>query len=264
MQTLWSAEGQRVLESYLLSNPVLALDFDGTLARIVDSPMNARMSAEMERALIAASAYFPIAIISGRSRSDLRDRLPTGITRLIGNHGMEEHERDSASLKRASAIVRRWIAQMSTVDLARWGTVIEDKRLSLALHYRGSRNRRAARRLLLAGIPHLRPAPRVIPGKCVFNLIPPGAPHKGMALLGVLRDEKRLSAIYVGDDDTDEDVFSLEGVHLCSVRVRRHRNSAARFYVSSVDEVARLLQFCAEVGRRLGKRSARKIDSALR
>ena len=48
------------------------------------------------------------------------------------------------------------------------------------------------------------------------------------------------STLYVGDDRTDEDVFSLEGIE--SVRVGLDTGSAARFYLRDQTHVDELLE----------------------
>lgn len=66
------------------------LDFDGTLAPIVANPSEARILPETEsvlRTLVEQSAV-TVAIVSGRSVEDLRERVePDAI--LVGNHGLE-------------------------------------------------------------------------------------------------------------------------------------------------------------------------------
>ena len=72
-------------------------------------------------------------------------------------------------------------------------------------------------------------------------MLPEGAPHKGLALLKE-RDRLRCdTAIYVGDDVTDEDVFGLdEPGRLLAIRVGPSSPSQASYYVRSqaaVDEL---------------------------
>ena len=75
--------------------------------------------------------------------------------------------------------------------------------------------------------PRLGPV-RLVGGKHVVNLLPAGAPHKGLALE---RARARLgcdTAIYVGDDETDEDVFALDQPgRLLAIRVGRKPSSSA-------------------------------------
>src|ERR1700676_2529166 len=80
---------------------------------------------------------------------------------------------------------------------------IEDKGYSLALHYRRCRDQKKAKTQILKAIERLYPSPRVIPGKCVVNILPPGAPHKGVALMELMAQAGVQFAFYIGDDDTD-------------------------------------------------------------
>ena len=86
---------------------------------------------------------------------------------------------------------------------------IEDKTYSLSMHFRESSAPHHAKELVLRVTAQLTPLPRLVLGKAVVNVIPPGTPHKGTALLELMRQLKCEAALYVGDDDTDEDVFSL-------------------------------------------------------
>jgi len=73
---------------------------------------------------------------------------------------------------------------------------------------------------------------RVVPGKQVINILPLGQPNKGVALE---RERERLgcdTAIYVGDDMSDEDVFALDQPgRLLSIRVGASRGSAAPYFI---------------------------------
>ena len=70
---------------------LLCLDFDGTLAPIVDEPMLAMLPAAMRQTLneLAALENVTIAIVSGRALGDVKGRV--GMPGLIyaGNHGLE-------------------------------------------------------------------------------------------------------------------------------------------------------------------------------
>jgi trehalose 6-phosphate phosphatase len=127
--------------------------------------------------------------------------------------------------------------------------VIEDKGLSLAVHYRGARNEGQARARILAAAAPLGEA-RLMGGKQVLNILPAGAPHKGMALE---RERNRLgcdTAVYVGDDETDEDVFALDRPRqLLAIRVGRARSSSARYYIRTQAEIDGLLQSLLAFGR---------------
>lgn len=95
---------------------------------------------------------------------------------------------------------------------------------------------------------------RIVGGKQVVNILPSRAPHKGIALE---RERDRLhcdTALYVGDDETDEDVFALDQPgRLLTVRVGSKRTSAATYCVTNQRAVDDLLRALIEY-RRAGTR----------
>jgi trehalose 6-phosphate phosphatase len=59
------------------------------------------------------------------------------------------------------------------------------------------------------------------------------------------RERRRLrceAALYVGDDETDEDVFSLPALSRVDVRVGRRSSSRARYYLREQAQVDLLLE----------------------
>ncbi len=249
MKSILSQSGLRVLESLTFTETLYAFDFDGTLAPIVPLPHKAKLTAKVDKLLQDMSLQAPVAIISGRSRSDLRQRLTCRPQHLIGNHGLEGLSSYKASYQKAQRISRSWKSQLS----AQWnslesndGIFVEGKTYSLAIHYRQSRQKKKSKRELLTLIDSLIPKPRMVFGKSVINLIPLGAPHKGMALLELMKINKAKAALYVGDDDTDEDVFALQDHSIVSVRVGVKRASQAQFFVRHQREIKTLLRFILE------------------
>jgi MarR family transcriptional regulator, organic hydroperoxide resistance regulator len=142
---------------------------------------------------------------------------------------------------RARQQARRWARTLEReLDGVR-GVAVEDKGLSLAVHYRRARGKAKARARILAAARGLG-AVRLLGGKDVVNVLPAGAPHKGTALERALPRLGCDRAIYVGDDDTDEDVFALERPgRLLAVRVGRKSGSAAAWFVRRQADVDRLL-----------------------
>ncbi|HMX44103.1 MAG TPA: trehalose-phosphatase, partial [Elusimicrobiota bacterium] len=68
---------------------LLALDFDGTLAPLVDHPSRARMPATLRKRLGALTDRCDVAVLSGRSLADVRKRVGVGKVFYGGNHGLE-------------------------------------------------------------------------------------------------------------------------------------------------------------------------------
>ena len=120
------------------------------------------------------------------------------------------------------------------------GVWIEDKGISLAVHYRHQPDKRAARRRILRAVQSMEGV-RVVGGKQVINLVPAGATHKGHALAAA-RDRLKCDWIlYVGDDDNDEEAFALDG-NTVPVLVGRRRASKARYYMRNQSEIDQLLE----------------------
>ncbi len=122
------------------------------------------------------------------------------------------------------------------------GIELEDNGFTLALHYRHASKKRNAKMAVLQKALELLPLPRIVLGKSVVNIIPRGLPHKGDAFQKLLILSKPKSAIYIGDDVTDEDVFSLSLPRVLMVRVGYKKNSHAQFYLRGQSEVNKLLQ----------------------
>jgi trehalose 6-phosphate phosphatase len=122
------------------------------------------------------------------------------------------------------------------------GILIEDKTYSVSIHYRAVRRAQRVRETILRTVASLGGV-RVIHGKRVVNIVPLGAPHKGMALE---RARKRLgcdAAIYVGDDETDEDAFDLGSAgRLLAVRIGKRSTSRAPYCLASQREIDALLR----------------------
>jgi trehalose 6-phosphate phosphatase len=196
-------------------------------------------------------ALYPTAIISGRSRRDVASRVRGAAVRyVVGNHGLEPGA-DSPETERALAEAREALGRLAATTQ---GLDLEDKRYSLALHYRRSRHRRAARAAVLAALAGLVTPMRVVPGKLVLNVVPASAPNKGDALLALRERERADVALYVGDDVTDEDVFRLDQPgRLLTVRVERSRTSAAAWFLRDQREMDVLLGHLISFRERAGR-----------
>jgi trehalose 6-phosphate phosphatase len=122
------------------------------------------------------------------------------------------------------------------------GVDVEDKRYSLAIHYRRSRRKANAQRAIHQAVTELPGRMRMIPGKHVVNVVPQGAPNKGDALIQLRTLAQADTALYVGDDITDEDVFVLDQPgRLLTVRIGLSRSSAAAYFLRRQREIDTLL-----------------------
>lgn len=241
MKAISGIAGQTALRRLLAADPLIVFDFDGTLAPLRSLPRTVRLPARTLRLLRRIAACAPLAILSGRKRSDLKRFFPRLRLLLIGNHGLEGGTADAAELRRAHSACHLWSMHIAQLlhergdDGRIW---LEDKTYSLTLH---SRSPRALRSFLLRlrRRPSL-PAARFLHGRDSVDVLVT-AWDKGKALDRLLRKTKRSSALFVGDDATDEDVFALRRRSLLTVRVGRDRKSRAMFMLRSQKNIDTLL-----------------------
>jgi len=133
------------------------------------------------------------------------------------------------------------------------GVFVEDKGLSLSVHYRLVRK---SEEEIVAQIFHQITSPwlgdgkiRVTSGKKVWEVRPPTDWHKGKAvetimseMKALLRDGQALT-IYLGDDTTDEDAFRIiHRPHGWSILVgQENASSNADYFLNSTSEVMTFL-----------------------
>ena len=236
MRYLLSRNSRSILTRLAQERTLCAFDFDGTLSPIIQHPDQAGMRARTRNLLGRLAALYPCVVVSGRARADVLGKLgAVNIARVIGNHGAETEAITRSSRRR----VGRWKTALERQLGSLPGLWMEDKGISLALHYRQSPHKVQARRLVLAAAREL-PDARVFGGKQVVNLVPIGAPHKGDALAA---ERDRLGCnwvLYVGDDDNDEDAFALDG-NVVSIRVGRKQRSHASYYLRTQSEIDDLI-----------------------
>jgi trehalose 6-phosphate phosphatase len=242
--SLFSESGLTALHSFVDHGTLFAFDLDGTLTPITANPHGILLSETIKEELCRLINHAPVAIITGRSRSDAGSHLGVTPQFLIGNHGAEGLPGWEEQEKKFIHICVDWEQQLSRILFPEDGSGIniENKGTSLSIHYREARYRRRTRTMILRGIDLLVPRPRRVRGKCVENLLPEAAPDKGMALLHLMDLIKCTKGFYVGDDITDEDVFRLDRNRIFTVRVGTTQASRAQYKLRSQRETVRLLR----------------------
>ncbi|HWV45700.1 MAG TPA: trehalose-phosphatase, partial [Nitrospira sp.] len=251
MDYLLTETGRTDLEALLKVRSLYAFDFDGTLAKIVRDHHAARLARPIRLRLEALAERAPTAIISGRSVEDLRSRVGTAVPHLIGNHGSEGPHTHPEDLRQVRETSLGWLQLINgrfQDELTRRGVVVEGKSFSLSFHYRTVDRRDEARALISRIVAELSPPPRIVLGKSVVNVMPPTASHKGTALLEHMRRLDCSTALYVGDDETDEDVFALRDARILTVRIGKKNGSSARYFLKRQAEIAEVLRLLVEVG----------------
>lgn len=240
---------------------VLLLDFDGTLAPIVPRPEMAeipeRTRAALERLLAAPGVQ--AAVVSGRGMADARERARIPDLAYAGNHGMEiegpgvhqVHPGARAARPELEAVAAAVVPALEEVP----GAFLEDKGLTLSVHYRLAPGDRVERvREIVHDAVRGREGLRLTEGKMVLEVRPRVEWDKGRAvdfLLDHLRPPEGAPVLYLGDDTTDEDAFRAlaersgdgEGILVADPPPP---HTAARAYLRSPEEVASLFEALAE------------------
>lgn len=249
---LFSPAGEQALARLLDRRALLAFDFDGTLAPIVARPDDAQVPTAIARRLAELGRRFPIAVITGRSIADARARLGFEPRYLLGNHGAEGL--DWRPHGPGLDLLRARLAPEAAALRAQ-GVQLEDKGLSLALHYRLARDRAAARALIARLLQELPAGLTSFGGKCVVNVVLRGAPDKGEAVRTLLQRSACEALLFVGDDVNDEAVFRIAQPSWLTVRVGAEvPQSQAMFFLAAHGEMALLLE---KIQQMLNARSAR-------
>lgn len=257
MEWLWSQWPQVAAEMLSSGYVSLLLDYDGTLTPIAPTPEQATLPAST-RSVLRELSHHPritVAVISGRRLNELRRLVRVRNLIYVGNHGLEIwHDGRQAGVnvpRPFQEAVARIRSQLTSLVAEIPGVLIEDKGLSVSLHYRlvPTRLEMHLKAVFLRDVlPLVRASGlTVLYGKKVIEVRPKLNWTKGHAALWVIKHIRRCSVlpIYIGDDRTDEDAFEAlaDGI---TIRVGAHEGSKARYYVRDVKEVVALLRWIAQ------------------
>lgn len=228
-----------VLRKFLGPGTLVAFDYDGTLAPIVDDPRCAEMRPRTRELLHHAAKRYSAVVITGRRRTEALQFLEgIPLLEVIGNHGAEGRGIMSDQILQRVANWRRELERrLETME----GVVLEDKSYSLSIHYRQSPEKDAGMKIMRA-TENLQDARR-IGGKFIVNIVPSEAPDKGTTLQHLRERFGARESIFVGDDDTDEDVFRMNSdPEILGIRVGSTQKTAALYYINDQTDIDRLLE----------------------
>lgn len=248
-------------------HPVLvASDFDGVLAPLLDDPSasapTAAAAAALGRLAALPDADVRLALVSGRDLDTLAHLTgaPAG-TSLVGSHGAEQGHvvEGDGSGATSTSVERHPFAltpdERATLDGVRAGLEavaaeaegawVEDKPSAAVLHTRRAETAAAERAGDAARAVGASFDAHTMTGKDVVEIAVLDT-SKGLALTR-LRDELGAAAVlYLGDDVTDERAFEVLAPTDVTVKVGPGE-TVARFRVASVDEAAEVLATVADL-----------------
>ncbi|XP_055389081.1 uncharacterized protein LOC129618339 [Condylostylus longicornis] len=266
------------------------LDYDGTLTPIISNPAEAILSERIRKILygLAHSDQVTVGVVTGRALRSIKGFIQITATEKLkflyaashGFHieaaGQQLHHKVGA---RFIPALREAALEISEVLGYIPGVALEDNEFAVSVHYRWEINTACvvARWLCFRNVPpeycaeienHIDtilaryPTLRKTKGKMVFELRINLSWDKGRAVMWCLQamqvdmKDPDVRLIYIGDDLTDEDAFTVircqdSDKHLGILvsdndvktqSVSNSRQTAASFFVKDTDEVANFLE----------------------
>lgn len=203
----------------LTARCALFLDLDGTVFELAPSPDRVRPDPSVDALLPALARLLggAVALITGRAIADADRLLPGRELPIAGQHGFERRGADGA--------MHRHVVPTEPLDRMRHaigpfaarhpGLLLEDKGLTLALHYRlAPQLAPQVHRLLAAQVAGTRGEWTLQKGDHVLEIKPAGR-DKGSAILDFMAEApfRGRVPIVAGDDLTDEYGFAEAKAH---------------------------------------------------
>lgn len=230
---------------------VLMLDFDGVLSPIVKLPSKARISPIARRSLLACAKRMPVAVITGRTVSDIEKRIGLSNVIYAGNHGLEwkiegrlhryEVPKNAmAAFEVARSLLLQYAKLFPELD-------VENNDFSLSLGYRSLSAVQAAQfrtgAMEKSKIFTRAGNVRVLDNLFTFEITPMSGWTKGSCAKHIYDLTRKGSAVavYIGDSLTDEDAFRVFAKSGITFRVGKSDISLAQYYFKSRSGVNRFL-----------------------
>jgi len=235
-------------------------DFDGTLVPLQADPMACHLSASQAATLRALAAVpgVHITIVSGRRLVDLRSRIGIAGLGYVGNHGLEiatpSHNFVHPGALALATRLAGWQSTLQAVLEPLTGAWIENKELSLSIHYRTLAASR--RQEFMAVIENHKGAITedgqllISDAKQVVEIRPNLGWTKGSAIQVVddyingdqiNKDRNKVRRVYFGDDISDEDAFAQWQQDLTVLVGEAHRQTHANHRLGDYRQTHRLL-----------------------
>jgi trehalose 6-phosphate phosphatase len=225
------------------------LDVDGTLLPIAETPDAVSPSVAVCSVLInlAAASNGAVALVSGRPLAELDQLFPENRFPAAGQHGAERRD-TFGNITRAEPhapaldALRDFMRRLAGSDAR---LMLEDKGLSLALHYRRAPQLGPVLTTALKNAVTAHPEISLQPGKQVLE-VRPATVSKAHAVRSFMSEPPFLdrTPVFVGDDITDEDGFamvnSLRGI---SIKVGSG-HSVAKYRLADTAAVLHWLAAC--------------------
>jgi trehalose 6-phosphate phosphatase len=233
-----------------LGESALFFDVDGTLVGLERKPEAVVVSDGLRRLLecLITATDGALALVSGRTIAQLDSLFKPLVFSASGVHGLERRLLPGGVCRamEAADALGDARAELAAFTKVHPGTLLEDKGLTLALHYRMAAEHREkaaelVRKLVSADPENL----TLLEGKMVFELKPPGF-DKGRAIADFMQEPpfQGRRPIFAGDDVTDEAGFrTIKQMNGIAIRIGADdRPTEAVFGIESVEAMLSWLQ----------------------
>ena len=255
---------QRTGKSVIADNPKLTffLDYDGTLTSIVASPELAILAPDMKRIVENLAEIHTVAIVSGRLREDVQNLVGIKGIFYAGSHGFDIegpggfkmiHKAAEKTIPLISAIIEQLKERLGHIN----GILIEEKKFSVAVHYRKVLNITDLQFIekVVKEMVQEHNEMRILLGKKVFEILPNIDWDKGKAVKWIMNalniPWQPTTVFYLGDDTTDEYAFRTvitRGTALI-VSDDPEKISTADFQLQSTVEVKEFFEQVMEISK---------------
>ena len=250
-KTLYKLRGHIIKAKKVL----IFLDYDGTIVPITSTPQEVKLP-KLSRTLLKNINHqhtISVGVVSGRSLEELKNQIHIPGLIYAGNHGLEWEINGKKHRLRNLSKYLRHLSRVKKIllHLVRDypGVIIEDKRFTLAIHYRKiDRKLLSSFRTYLHSLlnPLLGSLPiRLSEGKKIYEIRPATGWTKGdfveFVINKIVQTSSNYLVIYIGDDITDEDVFAKLS-NIVSVKVGRGKTEA-KYYLTNYQETILFLKW---------------------
>ncbi|MBI2966594.1 MAG: trehalose-phosphatase [Bacteroidetes bacterium] len=229
---------------------LILLDYDGTLVNFSPVPSDAKPSKRLLSILkkLTGEPQTKVVIITGRDYQDIDALIGQLPIDIIAEHGAMVKE--NGGWKEMSGYNTRWkkdiFPLLNEVTGTYPGSFIEEKRFSLAWHYRKAEEKLgwAYSEAMVRTLNDITPryGLRIITGNKVVEIISRHI-NKGKAVRYFLKHGTYDFVLAAGDDTTDEDMFNAlsKNKYGFTIKVGNGKTSAG-YKLETVDKVLSLLE----------------------
>lgn len=240
----------------------LFLDYDGTLVSFKDRPTDVTTPRKVKNIInkLIKNPKMMVIIVTGRSLIDIKKLMNMNGLSFIALHGLQIETTSGFQFfweqaDQARLLIKRIKEHMILGLEKEKGAFIEDKELTVVLHYRLLPTNRIQNILHkfkeVVNCYDTNKILEIIHGNKVIEARPKGW-NKGKAIEMFLTqhaEKQDVLPIYIGDDVTDEDAFEFLGKKGISIYVSNlsKRKTAAQYWVKNPDDVFFFLQSLSQL-----------------